>query len=551
MARFKLGNAVFAVAYFSWILFIMVSGYWNTILGLFRLATIDEYSYLLAVLLVLIFIAMEKFNNVKLCFKTGLQNIMITLLLISLSLYFYMLSWILEYTLELQVLSLIFMIWSLIALTVDLESLAKMKSIIALSFLLVPIPRIISDYMAAILSKCVAEMAAYITGAELIVRETVVLKTVGPEGEPIFFEVGPACSGIVSLMGFVAGLPLIINFVYSSKVTKRRKVMAVFTTSVMLLTLLFLSNLTRLSLIILSGKIWGLNTAMNIFHYTPSIILTVISVTATMLMLFKIIPKRKIQITKILKPTNKLSRSTSALLLLFLTAFALIIPELLEASTPYIPIKVSGQAIPAEEVLTNIENYVFNSTSFKILNARREKGIEVALNIPIVKLVTIKYNKYNNTILQAYIEGSDNPAQFHGWPVCLTYQKYSIDKYIVETFKGYNMDFQVVFIEASKGLSKILMAYIRLPIIVSYGGFEKQFYIRITAFTPITFKNAAIKHVILRKAIEDVITNLEPTFRETIIGKVVNVSHLIPALTLIVAMVNIGLVVYSKIAEKE
>lgn len=548
MAKFKLGDIVFIVVYFSWIFFILISSYWNTILGLARLTMVDEYSYLLAVLLVLVFIALEKLSNVKLCLRTGLQNVMVTLLLISLSLYFYMLSWISEYTLELQTLSLIFMFWALIALIVDLRSLAKIKSIIALSLLLVPVPRIVLDYVAALLSKGVAEVVASITGAELIIREAVVLKTIGPEGEPVLFEVGPACSGIVSLMGFIVGLPLIINFVHSSNVSKHRKIIATLTSSVLLLTLLLLSNLVRLTLIVLSGKIWGLNTAMNVFHYTPSIFLTIISVTAVMLVLFKIIPGHKIRIAKTLKLTSKLSKNTLASLLLLLAVFAFIVPELLEASTPYIPVKVKGQIIPAEEISTNIENYVFNSTLFKILNVKREGRIEVALNIPIVKLVTMKYR---DILLRAYIEGSDNPAQFHGWPVCLTYQGYSLDKYWVETIEGYDVGFQVVFVEASKEFSKILMAYIRLPIIVSYGGFEKQFYIRITAFTYVSSKDSATKYAILENAIKDIVDNLNLKPRETLVGRVVNVSHIIPAFVLAVAVANIGLIVYSKIVERE
>ena len=548
MAKFKLGDIVFIVVYFSWIFFVLISSYWNTILGLARLTMVDEYSYLLAILLVLVFIALEKLSNVELCLRTGLQNVMVALLLISLSLYFYMLSWISEYTLELQTLSLIFMFWALIALIVDLRSLAKIKCIIVLSLLLVPVPRIVLDYLAALLSREVAEVAASITGAELIIREAIVLKTIGPEGEPVLFEVGSACSGIVSLAGFIVGLPLIINFAYSSNASKHRKIIATLTSSALLLILLFLSNLVRLALIVLSGKIWGLDAAMSVFHYTPSIFLTIISVTAVMLVLFKLIPGHKIHTAKTLKLTTKLSKNTLASLLLLLAVLALIVPELLEASTPYIPVKVKGQIIPAEEIPTNIENYVFNSTLFKILDVKRERRIEIALNIPMVKLVTMKYR---GILLRAYIEGSDNPAYFHGWPACLTYQGYSLDKYRVETIEEYGVDFQVVFAEASKEYFKILMAYIRLPIIVSYGGFEKQFYIRITAFTPISLKDSAAKYAILENAIRDIVDNLNPKPRETVVGKVVNVSRTIPAFVLAVAIANIGLIVYSKIVERE
>lgn len=548
MAEFKLSKAVFIVVYFSWVFFILTSSYWNTMLGLARLFMVDEYSYLPAILLVLVFIAAEKLSSMELCLRIGLQNIMVTLLLISLSLYFYMLSWLLKYTLELQILSLTLMFWAFIALIVDLKSLAKIKSLIFLSFLIVPIPKIVLNYVAALLSRKVAEVAASITSAKLIVEEEVMLKTIGPEGELIVFKVGPAYSGIVGLTGFIVGLPLIINFIRLSNVSKYRKITVTLISSALLLAILLLANLARLVLIVLSGKVLGLNAAINVSSYTSSIFLITVSVTAVILVISKTIPRCRVRIAKTFKLTSKLSKGTLALVLLLLTVFAFIIPELLEASTPYTSVKVMEQTLPAEKFLTNIESYMFNSTLFKILNVERKGEIEALLNVPIVKLVTVKYR---DVLLKACIEISDNPAWLHEIPAYLTYKKYDLNKYWFRTVGKYGAYFQVVFIEASRGSSKILASYIKLPFMVSYDGFEKQLYVRVTVFTSTSPKDQGVKYVILENAINDIIESLNVKPRETVIGRIVNISYIIPTFVLIVAIANIGLIVYSKIVERE
>ncbi len=548
MSLRRQGNIVFIVTYISWAISIVVLSYWNTIRGLVRLASLDEYSYLLAVPIIVAYIALRRISGLNIKLAISVQSIAFSLLLISISSYLYMISWTSELTLELQMLSLIFMFWAFTALIVNFETLAKIKSIIFLSLLITPVPRVVLDYMATLLSRKVAEIVAAITSAKLIIGTSVMLKTLGPHGETIVFEIGPACSGVVSLMGFIVGLPLILDYICSAKASRRRKVLAATISSISLLILLLLGNITRIILIILSGRIWGLDTAMTVFHTTPSIILTVITVIIVMTVLFKIVPKGAFQETKPPSITSKLSREVLVLTLIFLVLLAFITPQLLESTIPYTPIEVKGKVIPVEELSANITKYVFNSSSIEILSDRRDKRVEVLLNIPIVRRVTLKYNK---TIIYAYIEGSDNPSQFHGWPVCLTYQGYSLDKYWTEAVEGYAIELPVTYIEASKGFARMLMAYIRVPAIVSYGGFEKQFFIRTTLYTPIRSPDITKKYSMLKEVISEVVGSLQPELKKTAISKFINVSFAIPAFSLVVALVNIGLLVYSRIVEKE
>ena len=548
MSLRKQGNIVFIVTYISWAISIVILSYWSTIRGLVRLASLDEYSYLLAVPIIVAYIALRRISGLNIKLAISVQSIAFSLLLISISLYLYMISWTSELTLELQTLSLIFMFWAFTALIVNFETLAKIKSIIFLSLLITPIPRVVLDYMAALLSRKVAEIVAAITSAKLIIGTSVILKTLGPNGETIVFEVWPAYSGVVSLTGFVIGLPLILDHIYSAKAPRRRKVLAATISSISLLILLLLGNITRITLIILSGRVWGLDTAMAVFHTTPSIIWTVVAVIIVMTTLFKIVPREEFQETKTPTITSKLNREVLVFTLILLVLLAFITPQLLESTIPYTPIEVKGKVIPVEELSANITKYVFNSSSIEILSDKRDRRTEVLLNIPIVRRVTLRYKK---TVIYAYIEGSDNPSQFHGWPVCLTFQGYSLDRYWTETIKGYAVELLVTYIEASKGYARMLMAYIRVPAIVSYGVFEKQFFIRVTLYTPIRSPDITEKYSMLKEVISEVANSLQPKLKKTVISRFINVSFAIPAFSLVVALANVGLLVYSRIVEKE
>ncbi|RLE91951.1 MAG: hypothetical protein DRN04_11570 [Thermoprotei archaeon] len=548
MSLRRQGNIVFIVTYISWAISIVILSYWNTIRGLVKLASLDEYSYLLAVPIIVAYIALRRISGLNIKLAISVQSIAFSLLLISISSYLYMISWTSELTLELQTLSLIFMFWAFTALIVNFETLAKIKSVIFLSLLITPIPRVVLDYMAALLSRKVAEIVAAITSAKLIIGTSVILKTLGPNGETIVFEVWPAYSGVVSLTGFVIGLPLILDHIYSAKAPRRRKVLAATISSISLLILLLLGNITRITLIILSGRVWGLDTAMAVFHTTPSIIWTVVAVIIVMTILFKIVPRGEFQETKTPTITSKLSREVLVFTLILLVLLAFITPQLLESTIPYTPIEVKGKVIPVEELSANITKYVFNSSSIEILSDKRDRRTEVLLNIPIVRRVTLRYKK---TVIYAYIEGSDNPSQFHGWPVCLTFQGYSLDRYWTETIKGHAVKSLVTYIEASKGSARMLMAYIRVPTIVSYGVFEKQFFIRVTLYTPIRSPDITEKYSMLKEVISEVANSLQPKLKKTVISRFINVSFAIHAFSLVVALANVGLLVYSRIVEKE
>jgi len=95
------------------------------------------------------------------------------------------------------------------------------------------------------------------------------------------------------------------------------------------------------------------------------------------------------------------------------------------------------------------------------------------------------------------------------------------------------------------------MAYIKVPAIVSYGGFEKQFFIRTTLYTYIRSSDIAKKYSVLKEVIGEVVNSLQPELRKTMVSRFVNVSFVIPAFTLVVALANAGLFVYSRIVGEE
>ncbi len=537
----------------SWIGMGIWYAYRNIIEALVLTAGLEEYSYLTAIPISLVFLLMRRLRYVKVPPNDSIiSSLLLAILLLVSSLFVYTISWNLPYAFQLQTLSMILYSWSLAAIALGYNTMSKMRAVFLTSLLLVPIPRSIVDMLVASLSRYMAKLVAWImdVGLEIGTYAILVVETVS--GEILKLEVSAACSGIVGLTGAIIGLPIILDIIAASNKTTIKKIVASIVATVVLVAGMLLGNLLRLILIVVAGRYWGREIALAVFHHTPSIVLAVLIAFIAVALTIKFVGRPKLEIS--LPAPSSIKSIYPIVAVAFIVISSLVAPVAIglamEASTSS-SIYLVEQAVEPSQAFKDLPRIVKESIPYKVIVFTEKRDWEAILHIPIIYLMLARTPI---GIAYIYVEGSSNPNVFHGWSVCLSYQGYVFRRTWSEDLKLDNSSntYTVEFLEVEKNQLKGVVASMKILLRVNYNGTIGLFYYRISvlAFSrgDIVESYEASKHI--AEKILDGLKSMLPPRNVMQKHTSLDFASIYLTLTTIVLALNIVYNVYSKLALK-
>ncbi len=481
----------------SWLIVSIVKMYPSVILEIYELASAEEYSYIYALAIVILFIFIKRINTIEPPRTNSIiYGISLASLALTSSLYFYSISFGIAEWYWIRIIALAFWIIGITLLALGLDNASKLKIPLLSLFLLIPIPRTIMDSTAIVLSKILGRIAAPIVGAKISESATglTVLSVMGPNGKPIHFEIAVGCSGIVSLTSIIAVLPIIADILATTHTTLRRKIYALIVSVTSLTIIMLFGNLLRIIGILLAAKYMGHQAAMEFFHSTPSIIFAIVASILVVLILNKILSRYKS------KPIENIHNYSSirvedkhpyknmalSLILTVLVVVSLYNVNIINLVRPGEQHVSQNNIVNVNTLFQNISFYIAHNTSIKFKGYVERKDWERLLGLPLILVMQVQFHKKN---MLMYIEASGSPHLFHSWPVCLAYQGYSIDKSWIDIIKVDNKTIEIIFVTYRRGNILYIMGYTKIAVMADYGGILGPAYYKITLLSSSSLRN--------------------------------------------------------------
>ena len=453
---------------------------------LYSLMSVEEYSYILTALAVSVLLLAISLGKTIYARVVRLSNLFTATVFILTSMVFYVLAKIiLFYSLTLSAISMVLFIWGLFIVFYSRESLKKLLlPLISLS-MLIPLPREFIDSLSVYLTRSVAILSSFLSGAEIISNPSgrIYLVATGGAGK-VSFEIITACSGIISISSFIALVPLLIYLTRNSSLSRRIK--AVLLSTITGLVIVFFGNVLRVTVMILLAKSYGIDIAYSFFHSAPSYVYSALAVVASIIVLYKLSkpqkedpPNRGID-PKIGGNSNNGLRTSYSTIIVFMLFFLVVMGIVLytQGILAHSPSNLSLSQYSYDYVISNTLSVILKD-DIKIVYEKPVPALERALGSSLVKSIGIRYNK---TFLAGYVEFAETPSRFHGWWVCLTYQGYSVKRVWTEEAEP----LVITFVEYSRNNRTYLLGYVifEIPLYFSNQTVDTG-YIRLSLFIPV------------------------------------------------------------------
>jgi len=376
-----------------------------------------------------------------------------------------------EYALQLEIFSLVILSSSIIFLAYsEFNSFVAPLIAVLSMMLLVPIPWGLINSLSSALLHPIASLAAMLTGAQFTSGEGfVVLTVVDSYGTPRSLQVAPQCSGVVSLMAVLSLAPAVLYIASRSSARFRSKALAVVKALALASATVFVGNVLRIVLVIYTVRVAGLETAMQLFHWTPSIIYVAI---ATLLALHQVLrlprPERAPHTNRVVSVESGSVVAKLALIAAAVILFA-VASRTLNVGLP----TLSVPRIDPAKLVEAPQDVIFNISQ---LNMQAIPNPRIGAAIGTFALYDMVIRE-GDRVVYGYIELGESPARFHSWFVCLSAQGYTVEKSWSEVGNT-----TVTFIVASKDLQRILLTYT----VYKYSTELGDIYAKVTLITPLT-----------------------------------------------------------------
>ncbi len=448
--------------------------------GYARMLLTEEYCYLIVLIPISLYVMMRIFLE-----NMGVQGInvfrvLVFTMLTSMSFLTYCISAVIvEYSIELMMLSLVFVVWAMMTLFFKPANVSSGVLLMLTPLLLVPIPRTLIDESSASLTAFVAQLTSVLTGSELYFTGNMILiRFLDSEGITRYLEIAPVCSGIISVLAVLSILPLIIYMVLKSRSTLIKKIAALAASAAVSLTIVFFGNIIRIASIVWISQYWSYDLALNIFHQTPSVIYAAIAALASVLVAQKILgdvgnSSKGINLTHTINTQG--FRLLASMLLLALTVGALVS---IVHGTHYTNEELKHYEF--DSFIENLGQIIFSATNATLISEKNVPSLGEVLGETINKQVIVRTN---TTSYFGYLEVAEIPTRFHGWQVCLTAQGYKILRSWTEVW-----DVKVNFMLIEKNSTQLL-GYAVFEVPVKIAGLEETAYVRVSLFTPANPRN--------------------------------------------------------------
>jgi len=435
---------------------------------------IEEYSYLIVLAPVSLYIVADvigRFGSLR-----GLDILRVLSLfggVLTASALYAVSRLVVEYALQLEILSLVILSSSIILFVYsEFDSLAAPLVVALLMVLLVPAPRGLIYSLSSALLHPTASLAAMLSGARLTSEGGFVTLIVDGSGAPKILQVAPQCSGVVSLMAVLSLAPAVLYIASRSPAKLRSKALAVAKALLLASATVFVGNILRIVLVVYVARALGLEAAMKLFHWTPSVIYVAIATILALRQVFRL-PRPE----GVLRTNRVVSvGSGSVVAKLILIAVAIILfAVVFRALNTEVPV-LSVSRVDPVKLIEAPQEVVFNATQ---LNAQAIPNPRVGAAIGAFALYDVVVREGGREFY-GYIELGESPARFHSWFVCLSAQGYTVEKTWSEAGST-----TVTFIVASKGAQRILLAYT----VYRYSTELGDIYAKVTLITPLTGKD--------------------------------------------------------------
>lgn len=341
--------------------------------------------------------------------------------------------------------------------------------------LLIPLPGSALDFLTPVLSRYVGRLAGAITGARVIEAPGFTqLEVMSASGETVRLSVEAACTGIVTASSILAITPLLV-YIVSFSVNRPVKKLLVSVVSLFIALLIGLTgNLVRVLIVVYATMRLGAEQAYTLFHYSPSLIYSVLSVLAAFHLVkkylkFKTYWSRSLQVDLILKATWE--RVAGVLLLVIVIAgFVSVILGIINTSTgiPSVVVNVSS----VKEYLEKPEVYL-STSRVNFTNARYDLFLTRVLGALATYRVIARSM---GETYSGYIEVVDTPARLHTWELCLTLQGYFVKASWSSSVEGVKVN----FISIERGDWRGVLAYTIIPVTVKTPSGEYTVYTRVS-----------------------------------------------------------------------
>ena len=436
--------------------------YSDVIQDLVPAAAMEEYSYLAVIAASLLFLLAVSLGRVRASSELKVGRFLVTGLLISSSLTFYVLSGVVpNLEIHFKVLSVVLFVWALTASLFGRESLKAMLLPLATLLLIVPVPKYVLDVVSIHLARVDA------------------LEVPTVQGGVAGIEVVATCSGITSMSSLIAIAPLLIYAVGPAS-SRLRRAAGIAAGLLVGSGVSFLGNVLRLAIVVYVTKYWGLGKALQFFHTVPSLVYASVAALAAFAISSRVAGSRAAAVAKPRVERGVEAREVSGVLGVFVVVAVAV--ALLASLVPAVAsrgVYTSVTLYSYDYVIGNTSRILARGSEASVVYERPVPALMRALGSSLVKEIGVKFR---DRVYGGYVEFAETPLRFHGWWVCLTYQGYEVLKTWDEKVGDRVLTFTLY---ASRGGGRYLLAYRVYPIPVVFGGREDVGYLRLSLFTDV------------------------------------------------------------------
>jgi hypothetical protein len=451
--------------------------------GITKLMLVEEYSYLIPVVLSVTVTLYLSLRQVGFSYGIRLSKTLLSSCFLTLSFIFYWMSMFnLEFKIQYLGLSFSWLFLALVILVYEPQRFVDLIPLLTV-FLLIPVPTSVIDALTPQLSRVVGRVAALLTGAVYVEKPGFSQIIVESGSGEVAFSVETVCTGIVTLSNIFSVFPILLFLPIASLGTVKKKMLASIASLITALVIGFAGNLVRVVLVILGVKLMGPDIGLTLFHYSPSIIYSSISIIVAILLIKRFLGGSILSVSRLHAITPESPRLMITSLFLTLLVSTIFIGTVLAVHRGLEEAQPRGLKLELEdleEFLNHPSRHLLNSPDVTVLSERYDEFLTRVLGA--LKVYRVVFSQNNRITYTGYVEIVDTPARLHTWQLCLTLQGFKV----LNTWIKTALVNPVTFIKIEKDGAEYLLSYIIEEIEVISSNMNTRLYTRISILTPLS-----------------------------------------------------------------
>lgn len=438
-----------------------------------KLALSEDYSYIIVSFFTVLTVLYLATRYTGFSYGVRLSKLFFATILVVISLSTYTLAHVdLEHRVQLMGLSFACIFITLLVLIYELNNLSEVIVLLT-PLLLIPLPAGIVDPITLVLSRTIGILAGVVTGARVIEAPGFTqLEVVSASGEPVRLSIEAACTGIITASSIIAIAPLIAYIAAFSEDKPLRKIIISLVSITIALLIGLTGNFIRVILVIYATMKLGVDYAYSLYHYSPSILYSAVSVIIAFYITRKYLNFKEFKFRNTLEylsPRVTWNYIAGVFLLVVLTVGAI---GLLAQSTN------TGLSVPSVIINTqSVSDYLDNPVNYlstsKVVFTSSIYDAFLTRVLGALAVYRVSLN-YNGELYTGFIEVVDTPARLHTWELCLTLQGYYVKSSWSIDLEGVRVNYIVIERDALSGI----LAHTLIPVTIRTPSGDYNVYTR-------------------------------------------------------------------------